>query len=97
MKRVKAQPITKLLQAFMRQEGLETPLLQYRITHQGWTEVAGQTIAYHTEDLSIYNQTLYIQCNNAAVKQEIMSQRTDLIQRLNKFVDAYIINNIIVK
>ena len=52
MKRVKAQPITKLLQAFMRQEGLETPLLQYRITHQGWTEVAGQTIANHTEELN---------------------------------------------
>ena len=34
----KSQPMRDVLLAFLRQEGLETPLLEYRIT-QAWPEV----------------------------------------------------------
>ena len=42
----RAQPIHDVLLAFLRQNGLETPLLEYRIT-QAWTEVMGDTIWVH--------------------------------------------------
>ena len=42
MKRVKAKPIKELIPPFLREEGLETPLLEFKITHQGWNDTAGE-------------------------------------------------------
>lgn len=97
MKRVKAKPITELIPQFLREECLETPLLEYRLTHKGWHEIVGDTIALHTTKLTIFNQTLYIECNSAVVRQELMMRRTELTYKLNKYVDAYIIKNIVVR
>lgn len=97
MKRVKPQTITELLPLFLREEGLETPLQQYRITHQGWVSVVGRTIAEHTEKLTIYNQVLYVQCDSAAVKQELIMRRSEIIRKLNLYVDSYVVNNLVVR
>lgn len=97
MKRVKAQPISHLLRDYLRQEGLETPLLQHRLTTIAWPAVVGDYIANHTEKITIYNQTLYVQISSAAARQEIVLQRSDLVTKLNNYVDAYIISNIVVK
>lgn len=96
MKRTKARTITELLPEFLREEGLETPLLQHRIIHEGWKKIAGPIIQQHTEKITIFDQTLYIQCNSAVIRQEIMMRRTELVYKLNKFVDSYIISTIIV-
>lgn len=97
MKRIRTKTITQLIPEFLRDEGLETPLLQHRIIHEGWKKVAGDVIQQHTEKITIFDQTLYVQCNSSVIRQEIMMRRTELIYKLNKFVDSYIINNIIVK
>lgn len=97
MKRVNPKPITDLLRSFMREEGLETPLLQHRLTTIAWPAIVGEFIAAHTEKLTIYNQTLYVQLNSAAARNEIVLQRTELVNKLNKYVDSYIISNIVVK
>ncbi len=97
MKRVKAKPIKELIPTFLREEGLETPLLEFKITHQGWNDTAGEAISKHTKNIHISNQTLYIECDSAVVRQEITLRKSDLIYNLNKYVDAYVINNIVVK
>ncbi len=97
MKRVKPKTITELLPLFLREEGLETPLQEYRITHQGWVTVVGQTIAEHTEKITIYNQVLYVLCDSAVVKQELIMRRSEIIQKLNLYVDSYVISNLIVR
>ena len=97
MKRVKAKPITDLMLPFLREEGLETPLLEYRITHKGWNEIMGEVIAAHTKKINISNQTLYIECDSPVVRQELSLRQTEIIYKLNKFVDAYVINRIIIR
>lgn len=96
MKRVKPKNINDLLHLYLREEGLETPLLEHRLIHQGWQKVVGDYIAERTEKLKIYNQVLYVQCKSAAVRQEIVLQRSEIARKLNEFVDAYIISDIIV-
>lgn len=97
MKRIKPKSITDLLHLCLREEGLETPLLEHRLIHHGWGEVAGELVASHTNKLTIYNQTLYMECSSAAVRQEIVLQRSELVRKLNLFVNAYIIKDIVVR
>jgi len=94
MKRVKVQPIGDIVRDMMRQEGLETPLLEYRLIHNGWPEVVGSVIASRTENIRIFNNVLYVQISSAAVRQEVVLQRAEFVRKLNEFVDAYIISDI---
>ncbi len=97
MKRVKPKPITELLKAYLRDEGLETPLLEHRIMNRAWPEVVGPYIAQQTENLSVSNQVLHVQCASAACRQEIVLQRSEIVRKLNLFVDAYVISDIVVR
>ncbi|MBR4782777.1 MAG: DUF721 domain-containing protein [Bacteroidaceae bacterium] len=94
MKPVKARPITDLLRDYIREGGLESPLLEYRLIHQGWPAVVGDYAAACTEDLKIYNQVLYARMSSSVVRQELHMQRTELTRRLNAFVDAFVITDI---
>ena len=50
MERRKSEAISDVLQRFLRQEGLETPLAQYRLI-QAWPQVTGKAVANATAEL----------------------------------------------
>ena len=94
MKRNDAEQIGKLIQSFLRQESLETPLNERRLINS-WTEVLGPTIASYTRDLYIRNQVLYVHLTSAALRQELMMRRDLLVRNLNAHVGAQVITNIV--
>ncbi len=94
MKRNDAEQIGKLIQSFLRQEALETPLNERRLINS-WTEVLGSTIASYTRDLYIRNQVLYVYLTSAALRQELMMGRDLLVRNLNAHVGAQVITNIV--
>ena len=49
-------PIRDLIMRNLRQQGLETPLLQKRIM-DAWPAIAGQNVAHYTQETYIRNQT----------------------------------------
>ena len=53
----RVQTIDEILQRFLREEGLETPLLQKRLI-DSWETVVGDTVAQYTTEKFIKNQTL---------------------------------------
>ena len=52
MKRNDAEPIGKLIQKYLRQESLESPLNEQRLL-DSWETVLGPTIMSYTRDLSV--------------------------------------------
>lgn len=94
MKRNKAEPIGKLIQQFLRQESLESPLNEQRLL-DAWPQVLGPTIASYTRELYIRNQILYVHLTSAALRQELMMGRDLLVRNLNQKVGATVITNII--
>ncbi len=96
MRRTNSEAIGDILRQYLRQQGLESPLNEYRLI-QGWSHVMGPIIARYTKDLTIRNQTLYIRISSPAVRQEILMQRQELTNRLNAYVGAQVITNIIVQ
>lgn len=94
MKRNNTESIGNLIRQFMRQEGLESPLNEYRLI-QGWKEVLGPGIATYTKNLFVKNQTLYVHLSSSVLRQELMMKREQIIKNLNQHVGAQVIVNII--
>ena len=94
MRKQKAEQVGTLIQHFLREEGLETPYNEYRLI-QAWPEVMGQGIAHLTSSLQIRGGVLYIRLQSSVLRQELMASRRQLAQRLNEFVGAQVIENII--
>lgn len=95
MRRTNSEPIGDLLRQFLRQQGLESPLNEYRLV-QGWTHVMGPIVARYTRNLVIRNQTLYVQLSSSVLRQELMMQRRELVERLNAYVGAQVICDLVV-
>ena len=94
MKRNNAEPIGKLIQQFLRQESLESPLNEQRLL-DAWPQILGPAIASYTKELYIRNQILYVHLTSAALRQELMMGRELLVRNLNQKVGATEITNII--
>ena len=77
----------------MREQGLETPLLQKRLI-DAWPEVMGDSIASFTGNLFIRNQTLFVHLTNPSLRMELSMQRQDIVRRLNDHVGSQVIAEI---
>lgn len=94
MKRSGLKSITELVRETCREEGLETPLNEYRLI-QAWSQLLGSGVRAYTKDLFIKNQVLYVTLTSSVLRQELMMNRRALVQRLNAHVKAQVITNII--
>lgn len=58
----------------LREQGLETPLMQKRLV-EAWPEVAGPVVAHYTLNTYIYNQTLFVRLSNPALRSDLSMMR----------------------
>ena len=86
-------PVADVMNMFLRQNGLETPLLQNRLV-DAWDEVAGKAVARYTEDKYIRNQVLFVKLTSPALRSDLSMMRTALVDKLNQYVGARIIVDI---
>lgn len=86
-------PLSDVLNRALRQEGLETPMLQYRLI-DSWESVVGKTVARYTGDKYIRNQVLFVKILNPALRSDLNMMRTDIVNRLNQIVGSRIIIDI---
>lgn len=94
MKRSDALAIGELVRQACREQGLETPLNEYRLV-QSWQEVVGPTIASYTRNVYVKGQVLHVQLSSPVLRQELMMCRKQLIKNLNEKVGAAVIAEII--
>ena len=96
MKRSNALPISDIINRFLREEGLESPLNEYRLI-QAWETVLGKAIARYTGQMFIKNQTLYVHITSPALRQNLQMSRKTLVARLNEAVGAQVIVDIVMR
>ena len=93
MKRTDAQTLDSVLAEWIRENGLEKPLLEHRVVEQ-WGEILGKTIARYTRDIEMKDGMLRVRITNAALRQELFEQRFRLIQKLNDAVGGDVVKDI---
>lgn len=84
------QSLDEVLNRFLREGGLETPLLQKRVI-DAWGDITGTMVERYTGEKFIKNQTLFVKINNPSLRQDLSMMRTQLIKRLNEAVGAFVI------
>lgn len=89
----KSQPMRDVLLVFLREQGLETPLMEYRVT-QAWPEVMGKTISRYTKQVFVRNGKLQVQLTSSNLRQNLMMEHKRIAQRLNDFVGSYVISDV---
>lgn len=94
MKRGSLKSISEIVRETCREEGLETPLNEYRLI-QAWEQLLGSSVQSYTKNLFIKNQILYVTLTSSVLRQELMMNRRTLVHRLNEHVKAQVITNII--
>ncbi|MBQ8456868.1 MAG: DUF721 domain-containing protein [Prevotella sp.] len=93
MFRQKVESLRDILLRNLREQGLETPLLQKRLV-EAWPQVVGPVIARYTLNTYIYNQTLYVRLSNPALRSDLSMMRTELVKKLNDVAGQQIIVDI---
>lgn len=94
MKRNNTEQVGDVIRRLLRQEGLETPLNEYRLI-EAWKDVVGPVIARYTMNLYIKNQVLYVHLSSSVLRQELSMSRTLLIRNLNAQVGSQVIVNVV--
>lgn len=85
--------LAEVINMHLRQNGLETPLLQNRII-DAWDTVAGEFIGKYTSDKFIKNQVLFVKITNPALRSDLSMMRTRLVNNLNQAVGSRVIVDI---
>lgn len=93
MFRREVQSLGDIVLQTLRQQGLETPLLQRRLV-DAWPRVAGPAIARYTREAFIQNQTLVVRLTVPALRADLSMRRADLVKRLNAEVGSQVIADI---
>ncbi len=86
-------PIRDLILRNLREQGLETPLLQKRLV-EAWPTVAGPLIERYTLNTYIQNQTLVVHLSSPALRAELSMRRREFVTRLNEYVGNQVIADI---
>lgn len=96
MKRRNTEQVTDVLYQYLRANGLEGPLNEYRLL-QAWEEVMGELVARYTTQKYLKNQTLYVHLSSAPLKSELMMRRSEIVKSLNDKVGSIVIYDLIVR
>lgn len=89
----KSQPVHDILLAWLRAEGLETPLLEYRVV-QAWPEVMGEVISRYTGQVFVKDGKLQVQLTSPSLRQNLMMEHKRIAQKLNDHVGAYVVSDV---
>ena len=96
MKKTESERVDGVIMQYLREFGLETPLNEHRLI-QAWDTVLGPAVSKYTKELRIYNQVLFVTVSSAAIRNELMMRRTELVSRLNSHVGAQVITQIVLR
>lgn len=94
MKRSNTELLGDIIRRYLRLEGLETPLNEYRLV-DAWKDVVGPAVTRYTTNLYIRNQVLYVHLASSVVRQELMMAREMLVRNLNTQVGSQVIVDIV--
>ena len=93
MIRTKTCSLHDALLVFLREEGLETPLLEYRIV-QAWGEVMGSSVGRYTKDVYVREGKLHVGIASSPLRQNLMMEHRRIAERLNQHVGSHVISDV---
>lgn len=85
--------IGDILPQYLRDAGLEKPLLERQIADR-WSEIMGVTVARYTREVKVENGVLYLRLSNAALRSQLFEQRHQLIEKINTTIGGKVLTGV---
>jgi hypothetical protein len=84
------------LKEFLKKSRLKSGVQALQI-EDAWESIMGKTIANYTDKIQIINSTLFISTSVAPLKNELIYQKSKIIERVNEALGERVINEVVVK
>ncbi len=88
--------LQEAIQQFLQKSRLKSGIQAIRI-EEVWEELMGKTIAKYTEKIQIINGTLFITTSVAPLKNELLYQKQQIIERVNEAMGECTIKEVVIK
>ena len=62
-----------------------------------WEQIMGKTVARYTDKINIHGQTLYVNTTVAALRQELLYQKENIIKRVNEALGEKVIKEVVIR
>jgi hypothetical protein len=89
----KPQPIRSILEQTIKSLEIEVPLKTYSILG-AWNEIAGESVAAHSQPRSIRNRILFIDVVHPTWMQQLQFLKPTLLEKVNTFLGQSLIQDI---
>jgi predicted nucleic acid-binding Zn ribbon protein len=96
MERKDVRKIDSLLQQFVKANGLERGLAEYRLM-KAWKDLLGITVAKKTKSLRIQNRKLFVTLHSSVVRNELSMMKDALIPKLNEAAGMDVIDDVVLR
>ena len=84
------------IQEFLNQSRVTGSMQAFQI-EEIWEKLMGKTISKYTDKIQIYGSTLYITTTVAPLKQELLYQKEQIIQRVNETLGDNTVKVLVIK
>jgi len=88
--------IGEALKDFLNKSKLKSGVQAMQV-QDAWEKIMGKTIANYTDKIEIINSTLFISTNVAPLKNELIYQKTKIIERVNEALGEKVIKEVVIK
>jgi hypothetical protein len=84
------------IRVFLKKSRLNRRIQALQI-EQTWETLMGKTIAKYTDKIEIVNHTLFIKTNVGPLRQELMYQKQQIIERVNEALGEKVIKEVVIQ
>jgi hypothetical protein len=84
------------LKDFLKKSKLKSGVQAMQV-NDAWEKIMGKTIANYTDKIEIINSTLFISTNIAPLKNELIYQKTKIIERVNEALGEKVIKEVVIR
>jgi predicted nucleic acid-binding Zn ribbon protein len=84
------------LRKFLDQSQLKGSIQALQI-EEVWEQIMGKTVARYTDKINIHGQTLFVNTTVAALRQELLYQKENIIKRVNEALGEKVIKEVVIR
>lgn len=97
MRKSNEQSLGDAIRSFLKQHELTGKLAEAEVV-AAWSKVLGPAIDKRTTSIRLHKSgTVYVELNSSALRQELMMQRSRLVEALNESIGKQIVKDVHLK
>ncbi|MGN1246477.1 MAG: DUF721 domain-containing protein [Muribaculaceae bacterium] len=94
MKRIEAETVGEIINRLLKAENLEEKFDEQRVVAL-WPEIVGQGINRYTVNRYVRDGVLCVTISSAPLRNELMLNRSRLVDRINDFIGKRVIREVV--